>query len=97
MPLYDYRCNVCNEIWEEVQRMTNNKVPETLPCPKCGAENSVEQTVAFTTLPMSCTMEASNSIRKLNNASKFKEKLQQIHDNTPGSQLNKSSTIVDIK
>lgn len=97
MPLYDYICTKCNESWEEMHSISNRKEPESKPCPKCGAEECVEQSIVISPVAISVTLEAERAIRKLNNGSAFKEKLQQIHNNTPGSQLNKSSTIVDIK
>lgn len=96
MPQYDYRCSKCEHVFDRYLKMDNRKQPESEPCPKCG-EMSVEQTIAFTNTPISTSLEASRAVKKLNNASQFKEKLQQIHDNTPGSNLKTSSTIVDIK
>lgn len=97
MPQYDYRCSECKFVWDEYHRMSDNKLPESLPCPECLTKGTVLQTVAFSKMPLNYTMEATSSIRKLNNASKFKEKLQQIHENTPGSNLHNSSTLVDIR
>ena len=36
MPFYDYKCNSCENIWEEFQSIKNNKKPEKKPCPNCG-------------------------------------------------------------
>lgn len=97
MPSYDYICKECKEHWVEFHSIANRKEPESKPCPKCGKEKCVEQSITISPVAMSVTLESSRAINKLNNGSKFKEKLQQIHDSTPGSQLHKSSTIVDIK
>lgn len=96
MPIYDYRCSSCESVWEEYKKMSDNKVPEGNPCPKCNATESVLQTIAYTAIPLSYTMEATNSMKKLNRSA-FAEKLQQIHRETPGSNLHNSSTIVEIK
>lgn len=39
MPLREYQCEKCKEVWEELRR------DQTDPskCPKCGAENAVNR------------------------------------------------------
>lgn len=95
MPIYEYHCGSCNEKWEQFLKVDNRKEPETKPCPKCGVDGKVVQ--GITAPNVSHVMESTSAINKLNNASKFKEKLQQIHDSTPGSRLNSSSNIVEVK
>ena len=97
MPIFDYVCSSCNSVWDEFKKIDNRKEPEALPCPKCGKIGSVAQSIVHSPVAMSYTLEASRAIKKLNNASALKERIQQIHDRTPGSQLNKTSTILDIK
>tara|TARA_R110002020_G_scaffold308322_2_gene524035 strand:- start:1058 stop:1351 length:294 start_codon:yes stop_codon:yes gene_type:complete len=41
MPMYDYKCEKCNEFWEEHLSMSNNKKPCGEKCPHCGEKNSV--------------------------------------------------------
>ncbi|MCK9239126.1 zinc ribbon domain-containing protein [Desulfocurvus sp.] len=36
MPIYEYRCNECEQIFEEWQR---DHAEHTVPCPVCGAES----------------------------------------------------------
>lgn len=95
MGLYDYRCNACNETWEEYHRMDDRKIPESLPCPKCSISGQVEQIITNTCMPVSASLEASRKMNSLKN-SKFQEKLSQIHANNPGSVLDKVSTITPI-
>ena len=40
MPMYDYRCESCENIWELLQTMSNREVPCKEKCPHCG-ENKV--------------------------------------------------------
>lgn len=94
MPLYVYNCSKCNEQWDDVYKIAERSTPESLPCPKCGGIDCVKQ--GITAPSISYTMEASNKLKKLNNSA-FAEKLNQIHQNTPGSRLNSASTIVDVK
>lgn len=41
--LYSYKCDKCEEIWDETHKMDDRKIPEGLPCPKCNEEGSVRQ------------------------------------------------------
>jgi putative FmdB family regulatory protein len=36
MPIYEYRCDTCEERFEEFLSSSTKPAP---PCPKCGAEN----------------------------------------------------------
>lgn len=96
MPIYDYQCSSCSEVWTEFKKMDNRKEPEQFPCPKCNAVGTVEQTIAFTPLMISTSLETSRAMRKLNN-SEFGDKLRQIHRDSPGSVMDKTSSFVDIK
>lgn len=96
MPLYDYQCKLCNFTFEQYTKMSERKEPESKACPHCGNVECVEQTIVFTALPISHVSEGTTALKKLNN-SHFAEKLNQIHQNTPGSQLDKLSNIVTVK
>jgi putative FmdB family regulatory protein len=41
MPLYEYNCSTCSELFTGIQLIANRKIPEGEPCPKCG-EQTVE-------------------------------------------------------
>lgn len=97
MPTYDYICSSCNNVWEERHKMDDRKISESLPCKFCEAMNTVKQTIAFTRCNSSYSLEQARSLNKLNNASALKERIQHIHNVTPGSTLNKTSTILDIR
>ncbi|MEW5736230.1 MAG: zinc ribbon domain-containing protein [Thermodesulfobacteriota bacterium] len=45
MPIYEFRCLACNEMFELLCRSTDDKVD--LACPKCGAEN-IERVLSVT-------------------------------------------------
>lgn len=96
MPSYDYICSSCKNVWTEFKKMDNRKEPESNPCPNCNVSGCVEQTIAFTPLCMSASLEATRAMRKLNN-SEFGDKLRQIHRDSPGSVMDKHSSFVDIK
>lgn len=77
--------------------MNDRKDPEGEPCPNCTKVGQVEQSITVSPISMSCTLEAARAISKLNNGSALKDRIQRIHDNTPGSTLNRTSNFLDIK
>lgn len=95
MPIYDYHCSTCNETWEDVHTIADRKLPETVPCPKCNAQDTVSQSIVNTNLGMSYSIEAGRAMKTLHRSA-FQDKLSQIHANTPGSNLDKNSTITPI-
>jgi putative FmdB family regulatory protein len=44
---YTYRCDSCNEQWEDRLPMSDRDVPTTHPCPLCNAEESVKRIIDF--------------------------------------------------
>lgn len=72
-------------------------------CPHCNSDNLTVSLGEFidrsdVSIPsIGYSIESNRAIKKLNNGSKLKEKLQQIHENTPGSTLNRTSNIIDIR
>lgn len=52
MPNYDYKCNLCNEVFEEFHKIADREIPFTKPCPKCGQENCV--IMAYLSTPAIC-------------------------------------------
>lgn len=43
MPIYEYRCEKCDETFEVMQKMSD---PTPDPCPKCGAPKSLERLIS---------------------------------------------------
>lgn len=65
--------------------------PLSLPCPSCGREGKIEKRIYYAPLlgdPIRL------GIMKPDNA--FKDVMRRIHDKTPGSQLDKTSSITKI-
>ena len=59
MPMYDYKCEKCNEVWVENLSMANNKKPCKEKCPHCNEENSVIQHIGgFPGVNVDTTMTA---------------------------------------
>jgi putative FmdB family regulatory protein len=46
MPTYNYECDKCQKVWEEIHMMKDRDLPTTLPCPKCKAEGTVKKSWA---------------------------------------------------
>jgi putative FmdB family regulatory protein len=44
---YTYRCDSCNEQWEDRLPMSDRDVPISQPCPHCKAEASVKRIIDF--------------------------------------------------
>jgi putative FmdB family regulatory protein len=55
MPTYDYRCNACEHIFEEVHMMDDDLVPTKKPCPECG-KKEVTKSWAGVTPGIGCDM-----------------------------------------
>jgi putative FmdB family regulatory protein len=83
MPLYDYRCKHCNHEFEKVLKVADLHLPTTEPCPACGLEGTVEKTIKGAP-PIGDAVRL--GIRRSDAG--FKEVLQKIHSNNPGSNLN---------
>lgn len=92
MPTYDYKCNACGIVWEEFKSISKRKEPESNPCLSCFVSGKIEQTIVFTNIPIGDPVRLGHVKPPI----QFKERLQQIHENVPGSRLDKVSTIVKI-
>lgn len=44
MPFYDYKCDKCEHLWEEMLKIKDHKKPEKKPCPNCG-QKAVKQII----------------------------------------------------
>tara|TARA_R110002051_G_scaffold275287_1_gene336308 strand:- start:210 stop:509 length:300 start_codon:yes stop_codon:yes gene_type:complete len=53
MPTYDYQCNKCEMVWEDVYTISDRDIPLSKSCPHCKKRNCVEKT--FTSFPGSAT------------------------------------------
>ncbi len=47
MPLYEYRCNQCGEVFERLRRFS--EADEKTPCPRCQAEDARRLLSSFAT------------------------------------------------
>ncbi len=56
MPIYEYKCEKCEHVFDEVLSVSNRDKPISEPCPECG-EEAVQKLVSATTMgvDMNCT------------------------------------------
>ena len=45
MPFYDYKCEKCEHVFEEMLAMKDRKKPERKNCPTCGEKGCVKQSI----------------------------------------------------
>jgi putative FmdB family regulatory protein len=43
MPLFDFKCDICEKIWETLQFGSNDPDNQPSPCPHCGSEKTTKQ------------------------------------------------------
>lgn len=87
MPTYSYSCSNCNHTWDGLYKIADRKSPEIEPCPNCKAENSVSQQVSPVSFGDPVRMGFAGKDRG------FRDVIEKVHMKTPGSQLDKLSTI----
>lgn len=88
MPTYEYECEKCRYYFEFFTSSSNMLAPEGEACPNC-AELSVKK-VMFTAPAIGDPVRL--GIRRPDGG--FKEVLQKIHQNVPGSNLNTDSKYI---
>jgi hypothetical protein len=90
MPFYDYKCE-CGHEWQEFKKIANMLDPISLPCPSCNECGKV--TKPFSGIP-GFGDPTRLGLKKPDSG--FKDLMQRIHERTPGSNLDKSSTITKL-
>jgi putative FmdB family regulatory protein len=83
MPIYSYQCKHCTHEFETVLKIADMHLPSSQPCPKCGVEGQVIKTI---TGAPNLGDPVRLGLRKTDAG--FKEVMQKIHSNNPGSNLN---------
>lgn len=83
MPTYDYRCKDCENTFERFTKVAEMNDPQT--CPKCSGTNS-EKFIGGAP-----GLTDSFSLGRIKPDSDFRARMAEIHKNTPGSILNKTS------
>lgn len=85
MPTYEYRCNACQETFEEFLPLAKRKTPEKKACPCCG-EKRVKQVVLSSP---SVGVDLGKDIHKATGG--FKDAMQKVCD-APGIKNSKRAS-----
>tara|TARA_Y100000590_G_C15377676_1_gene885087 strand:- start:160 stop:420 length:261 start_codon:yes stop_codon:yes gene_type:complete len=83
MPIYEYECTDCNEVFESMQTMEMRNAPVYEPCPKCSKEGFIEKYVGK---PLVAERNRLMGIgKKL--PQDFRDRMKTISKNHPGNSL----------
>lgn len=74
MPMYEYKCEVCEHVFEEYLSMSQRDNPLEKPCPNCLTKESVKKLVSVSTMGVDMKMGVPGW---------FQDKLAGIKDITP--------------
>lgn len=90
MPFYDYSCE-CGHKWQEFRKIATMLEPISNPCPSCSEVGKVTKNISG--MPM-----FGDAVRLglKKPGAEFKDLMTRIHERTPGSNLDRSSTITKI-
>lgn len=50
MPTYQYKCEKCEHVFEEIHKMADRHIPLTQPCPNCKEKECIEQMICASAL-----------------------------------------------
>lgn len=79
MPLYDYRCEKCDMLWEENLSMSERDAPCNKKCPHCNKKGGVKKHVGgFPSVGVDATMTADKKT-----GGRWGEIMNKIKDGTP--------------
>lgn len=91
IPTYNYICTACNHEWEEFRKIAEMNAPLDGECSACKATGKIEKRI-YHAPPLGDAVRL--GLTKPDNG--FKDVLRNIHHRSPGSVLDKSSTITKL-
>ena len=91
MALYDYHCSACNQAVELSKKISDRDDVADEACVCCGEVGKLSRLLSSPLVGYSVTVKGSYG-RAIPGG--FREVLNKIHKNAPGSQLDKSSTFL---
>jgi len=83
MPIYEYVCNDCNEVFESLQTMEMRNAPVYEPCPKCKKEGFIEKYVGQPLVAERNRLMGTGSKMPSN----FRSRMKEIAKHHPGNTL----------
>lgn len=75
MPTYDYQCKACEHVFTKFCKISEHDEPTKNPCPECGAEDKVSQSIGA---PSFNYNETGGSLRKAGDG--WKEVLSKVKE-----------------
>lgn len=90
MPTYGFTCDECGHSWDEILKIDDRLNPLDENCPHCESRGHIRLQMAA---PAMADPVRLGRIRPDNG---FKEVLQKISERTPGSQLEKNSSLTRL-
>jgi len=83
MPSYEYKCSECEHKFDDLLKIDDRFIPETLPCPNCNKEKTIH--IQMGTPPV---VDCYNIFRERKIPTPFKERLQKIKKEHPRGKIN---------
>lgn len=80
MPIYTYRCNRCDHVFEKMLKMDNRADPLSQPCPNCGDVGDINMLI---NARMAIVPE--HALGRIRPHRDWQEHLNRIKRNNPGS------------
>ena len=90
MPVYEYKCLACEHLFDKRERIENRLQPEYLACPECGEKKVKLGHYAGRAASIGDAVRL--GIRRPDEG--FKDVLREVHKNTPGSDVNRTSRYI---
>ena len=91
MPIYDYTCSECGSHSEITKKIVERDNTENDICTNCGSIKTLVRGISSALVGYSI-VTSSSSYGKI--PSGFKDVLNRIHERSPGSRLDKTSTFL---
>jgi len=80
MPVYDFRCEACEELWEETLMISDRDKPLKKKCPSCGEKKVKKAITGFPGLGVDTTLTADKKT-----GGQFSRMMEQVKKYAPRS------------
>lgn len=87
MPVYDYKCSSCGKLMGIMRTIVERDNTQGMVCTGCKETNTLQRTVSAPTIGYHTYVNGGGKPPE-----GFRDVLRKIHANTPGSQIDKTSS-----
>jgi len=87
MPIYNFKCDSCDSVTELFRKIVDRDNIESEKCPKCGIIGDLKRQIGTVLIGYNTYINGGGKPPQ-----GFRDRLHQIHENCPGSQLDKTSS-----